>query len=290
VRYAFIYDYREEFNIRLMCKAVEVSRSGYYNWLTKPVSPRKQKKYELQRLIEDIFEGSRKTYGSPRVYQVLKGLGHKTSEGTVARYMQEMGLTSKSKKKYRIVTTNSNHQLQIPQNLLKQDFSVKSPGEVLLGDITYVKTNEGWLYLSAVLDLGSREVIGWNMSDSLERQGTIDALKMAIKRTNITDNTIFHSDRGIQYACNDFKKELKANGIAQSMSARGNCYDNAPMESFFHSLKVEFIHHERFATREEAKLRIFEWIEVFYNRERLHSSLGYKSPLDYKNKILDKAA
>ena len=154
-----------------MCKVISVSRSGYYNWLTQPISPKRQKKYELQRAIEKVFYGSRQTYGSPRVYQVLKGLGLKTSEGTVARYMREMGLVAKSKKKFKVVTTDSNHQLKTAKNYLNQDFSNYSPGEVLLGDITYIKTDEGWLYLSAVLDLGSREIVGWNMSNSLERYG-----------------------------------------------------------------------------------------------------------------------
>ncbi|MFQ5560493.1 MAG: IS3 family transposase, partial [Nitrospinota bacterium] len=229
-----------------------------------------------------IFKSSRENYGSPRIYNALKNLGFVTSVETVARYMRDLNLVSKTVKKFRVSTTNSNHNHRVSSNLLKQEFEGYNPGEVILGDITYIPTSEGWLYLSAVLDLGSREIAGWHMSATLESSSTVKALEMAATRTKITPETIFHSDRGVQYASNEFRQVLNYYGIKQSMSGRGNCYDNSPMESFFHTLKVELVHHENFQTRKEAELKIFEWIEVYYNRERLHSSIGYKNPFEYK--------
>lgn len=281
MKYAFICDHRDEFDIHLMCDVLSVSRSGFYDWMARDHDSRENRLLRLRIDIEKAFKGSRGTYGSPRVFQVLKGLGYEVSEDTVARTMRDMGLKAKSKNRFKIRTTDSNHSYPVADNKLDQVFDASEPGEVLLSDITYIPTGEGWLYLSGVLDLCSRQLIGWAMADRMDRWLTIDALHMALRRQKTAPGAIFHSDRGSQYACHDFRAELEAFGLTQSMSRKGNCWDNAPMESFFHTLKTEFVHHEGFSTRSEAKLKIFEWIECFYNRHRLHSSLGYKTPVAF---------
>lgn len=248
--------------------------------------------YKLRRDIESIFLGSRKTYGSPRIWRVLRGMGYDISENTVARHMRDMGLQAKMKRKFKVLTTDSNHSHAISPNLLKQNFQASSPGEIWLSDISYVKTGEGWLYLTTAMDLFSRRIIGWSFSESLHADVTVmPALRMAILNQPNARNVIFHSDRGVQYACEDFRTILRNLNFRQSMSARGNCYDNAPMESFFHTLKTEHVYHENFQTKSEAKLSLFEWIEGFYNRQRIHSSLGYKTPLAMEeNYMLNRAA
>jgi len=212
------------------------------------------------------------------------------SEETVAKLMQDMGLKGQASRRFKVCTTDSKHSFPVAENKLEQVFDAEKPGEVMLADITFIETGEGWLYLAAVLDLCSRQLIGWSMGDTIDRHLTIAALHMALRRQKPTANAIFHSDRGSQYACYDFRNQLLAYGLTPSMSRSGNCWDNAPMESFFHTLKVEFVHQEEFATRAEAKLKIFEWIETFYNRQRLHSSLGYKTPVAFAaEKMLDAA-
>jgi putative transposase len=281
VKYAFIRDHRDQFDIQIMCEILDVSRSGYYDWVTRDHESRQERILRLRIATQKAFDGSRCTYGSPRVFQVLKGLGYEVSEDTVARMMREMGLKAITKKRFKVRTTDSAHSFPVAENKLDQIFEASKPGEVMLSDITYIPTREGWLYLAGVLDLCSRQLIGWAMGDRIDRQLTIDALHMALRKQRTTPGAIFHSDRGSQYACYDFRDQLLAFGLTQSMSRTGNCWDNAPMESFFHTLKTEFVHHEKFVTRSEAKLKIFEWIEVFYNRQRLHSSLGYKTPVAF---------
>jgi transposase InsO family protein len=262
-----------------MCDVLRVSRSGYYSWCLRDTSLREQKKHRVQREIEMIFQGSRQIYGSPRVYEVLKGKGSDVGVDTVARYMREMGLRSKTKKKHRVVTTNSKHAHPVAENLLEQNFTATRPNEIWLSDITYIATGEGWLYLTSFMDLCTRLTVGWNLSTSLAHQGVMSALDMAVKRQNPGPGVIVHSDRGIQYACHEFRQKLEQLHFIQSMSRKGNCYDNAPMESFFHTLKTEFVHHVAFQTIAEAKAALFEWIEIFYNRTRIHSSIGYKTPI-----------
>ncbi len=281
MKYAFIRDHRDQFDIQIMCEILDVSRSGYYDWVTRDHESRQERILRLRIATQKAFDGSRCTYGSPRVFQVLKGLGYEVSEDTVARMMREMGLKAITKKRFKVRTTDSAHSFPVAENKLDQIFEASKPGEVMLSDITYIPTREGWLYLAGVLDLCSRQLIGWAMGDRIDRQLTIDALHMALRKQRTTPGAIFHSDRGSQYACYDFRDQLLAFGLTQSMSRTGNCWDNAPMESFFHTLKTEFVHHEKFVTRSEAKLKIFEWIEVFYNRQRLHSSLGYKTPVAF---------
>ena len=271
VKYAFIHANREEFEIQIMCDVLGASKSGYYDWVGRDHSSKEKRLLELQIAIEKAFQGSRGTYGSPRIYHVLKGLGYRVSEDTVANLMRDMGLQAKTKKRFRVNTTDSKHTFPVADNKLDQCFKASVPGEVMLGDITYIETGEGWLYLAAVLDLCTRQLIGWAMGDTIDRQLTIDALHMALRRQKPTSDALFHSDRGSQYACYDFQGHLVAYGLTPSMSRSGNCYDNAPMESFFHTLKTEFVHHEEFATRSEAKRRIFEWIEAFYNYSSQYS-------------------
>jgi transposase InsO family protein len=290
MKYAFIRGHRGEFDIQLMCEVLGASKSGFYDWLRRDRDGKEKRLIELKIAIERAFKGSRCTYGSPRVYQVIKGLGYEVSEDTVAKLMAEMGLRAKAKRRFKVGTTDSKHSFPIADNKLNQVFEASKPGEVMLADITFIATAEGWLYLAAVLDLCSRQLIGWAMGETIDRHLAIAALHMALRRQKPASGALFHSDRGSTYACYDFQDYLVAYGLTPSMSRSGNCYDNAPMESFFHTLKTEFVHHEVFATRDEAKLKIFEWIETFYNRQRLHSSIGYKTPVAFAaEKMLDAA-
>jgi transposase InsO family protein len=290
VKYAFISKHRDEFSIQLMCRILGASKSGFYDWLGRDHDSKQKRQIELKIAIERAFLGSRRTYGSPRIYQVLKGLGYEVSEDTVAKLMVDMGLRAKTKKRFKVRTTDSKHTFPVAENKLAQQFEAHSPGEVMLSDVTFIGTGEGWLYLAGVLDLCTRRLIGWSMGDTNDRHLALDALHMALRRQKPTSDALFHSDRGSPYACYEFQGQLVAYGLTPSMSRSGNCYDNAPMESFFHTLKTEFVHHEVFATRAEAKLKIFEWIESFYNRQRLHSSLGYKTPVEFAaEKVLDAA-
>lgn len=264
-----------------------MSRSGFYTWLERDPSAREQERLRIKRNIEEIFMGSRQTYGSPRVWEVLVGMGFNISEDTVARYMREMGLYAKSKRKFKAPkTTDSNHPHPVAPNKLDRNFVATKPNEVWLSDLTYIKTTEGWLYLVTVMDLYSRKIVGWNLSRSLEASGTLMALEMAVKRQKPCPGLIFHSDRGVQYACHDFRAKIAEYGFIQSMSRRGDCYDNAPMESFFHTLKTEYIHHEKFIEICQAMSGVFEWIECFYNRKRIHSSIGYKTPVAYEEEFM----
>lgn len=283
-------DHRGEFDVEIMCSVLQVSRSGFYDWLKRDHTTKDKMIYDLKRKIEDVFLGSRKTYGSPRVFQILKGMGQATSKETVARLMKEMGLFAKTKRKFRVSTTDSKHSHPVSENLVDQNFQASKPNEIWLSDLTYIPTAEGWLYLVSVMDLCTRKIIGWDLSTSLKAEQTINALKMAVSNQKPGYGVIFHSDRGVQYACHEFRAELQKNGFKQSMSRKGNCYDNAPMESFFHTLKTEFVHHEHFTWIESAKLEIFEWIEGFYNRKRIHSSIGYKTPLEMEEKFMHLAA
>ena len=214
-------------------------------------------------------------------------MGINISEDTVARYMRDMGLYAKSKKKFKApATTDSNHPHPIADNKVGRNFVASKPNETWLSDLTYIKTGEGWLYLVSVMDLFSRKIVGWNLSTSLEADGTIAALEMAVKSQKPGPGLTFHSDQGVQYACKQFRSRIEVYGFIQSMSRRGDCYDNAPMESFFHTLKTEYVHHEEFFELEQAALGVFEWIECFYNRKRIHSSIGYKTPVEKEEEFM----
>jgi len=273
-----------------MCKTIEVSRSGYYDWLKRGPSDRELRKQKMARSIEDIFNASRKTYGSPRVHEQLVGLGFCVGPATVARIMRENGLRSKVSGKFKAKTTDSKHSFPIAENLVNQNFHAAKPNQIWLSDVTFIDTAEGWLYLASILDLCTRKIVGWEMSDRNDRWLTLSALEMAVQRSQPPSGLIYHSDRGSNYACHDFQNRLRELNFVPSMSGTGNCYDNAPKESFFHTLKTEFVHHENFLTREIGRNEIFEWIEVFYNRQRIHSSLGYKSPLAFEEEIMLRTA
>lgn len=272
-----------------MCRVLKVSRSGYYAWRARPESARARENRRLITLIKAIHKRSRENYGSPRVHRVLRSEGETCGKRRVERLMAQNGISAKQRRKY-IATTDSKHNLPVADNIVNREFTVKETNKVWASDITYIPTGEGWLYLAGVLDLCSKTAVGWSMSDSLEKALVIDALRMAYRRRRPGDGLIHHSDRGSQYASEDYRGLLTEYGMEMSMSRKGNCWDNAPMESFFGTLKKELVHHRKYSTREEARRDIFEYIEVFYNRERLHSSLGYLSPSVFESRVAVKQA
>jgi transposase InsO family protein len=289
MKYEFIRTHRFAFAVKKMCQVFRVSRSGYYDWFDRPESQHCIENKALVKEIKDIFENSRKTYGSPRVAEELNDHGFVCSRSRTARLMRKNGIQAKTKKTFK-VTTNSDHDYPIAPNLLKQDFWTDAANRIWVGDITYIRTWQGWLYLTVILDLFNRKVVGWSMSDRLTASTTtIPALIQAVKKYQPLPGLIFHSDRGVQYACNDYCKLLNTFKIIQSMSGKGNCYDNAVAESFFHTLKTELVYHETYRTRMEAKTSIFEYIEVFYNRFRKHSALDFKSPEQYEQSTFKQA-
>jgi transposase InsO family protein len=273
-----------------MCQSLEVSKSGYYNWLNRKLSKRKQENILLLYAIKEVFFKSREIYGSPRVCEELNIKGYSCSEKLVERLMRISNLRSKINKKYKVTTTNSNHKMDVSRNLLEQNFDIKNPGEVWVSDITYVKVNNNWMYLTVILDLFNREILGWDLSCSLETKSLIIALRNSVKKYKPNKGCIFHSDRGVQYASKEFRLLLNELELTQSMSGHGNCYDNACAETFFKTLKVENIYHKTYISQEEARRDLFEYIEIFYNQERLHSYLGYKSPKEYRKLYYKKTA
>jgi putative transposase len=262
----------------MMCKVFKVTKSSYYHWFKEGSSDRWKEDERLMVEIIDIFEGSKQSYGSPRMTKELKARGWTVGKNKVASMMRAAGLRAKRRKKYK-VTTDSKHNYPVAPNLLDQEFTASRPGEVWVSDITYVRTRGGWLYRTVIIDLYDRKVIGWSMSEGLSAAETIiPAWIMAIWNRPIIQKLIFHSDRGIQYACQEFTKILKANIlVVQSMSRKGNCWDNVVAESFFKTIKVEWIYGHNFKNQEQAQLSIFEWIESRYNRRRRHSALGYQT-------------
>ncbi len=283
MRYAFIRDHRKEFRVSKMCEVLEVARSGFYTWLRTPESERSRANRALLREMRIAFDRSRQTYGSPRLTVELNESGVSCSENRVARLMRLSGIRAVGKRKYR-VTTNSKHNHPVAENLLNRNFSADYANEVWLSDITYVWTSEGWLYLAGVIDLHSRMLIGWSMGPRVTAELTLEALRQAISRREVKPELMHHSDRGGQYAATEYQKLLTKTEMICSMSRKGDCWDNAPMESFFATLKTELVYREQFKTRQEAKAKIFEYIEVFYNRQRRHSSLGMKSPVDFERR------
>jgi putative transposase len=281
MKYRAIKDNAGRFAVSLMCSALEVSASGYYAWMDRPQSARAQANRRLLEQIRDAHRRSRHTYGSPRITHELRAEGHCVGENRIAGLMRVAQIRAKSARKWR-ATTQSSHRLPVAENTLDRGFSVSQPNRVWAGDISYVWTAEGWLYLAVVLDLYSRTVIGWAMGERLTAELATQALTMALWRRKPAGGLLHHSDRGIQYAAGDYQRLLADHGIACSMSRKGNCWDNAVVESFFHTLKVELVHHHRYLTQDEARQNIFEWIEVFYNRQRRHSTLGYRSPAEFE--------
>jgi len=281
VRYRAIENNRRSFPVRVMCRLLEVSESGFYAWIKRPESKRAGENRVLLVHIKAAFAEGRGNYGSPRVYEELKDQGIKCSRHRVARLMRKHGIRAKKKRRYK-VTTNSRHKYPMAANILGREFKVDEPDKVWGSDLTYIPTEEGWLYLAALLDLNSRRCVGFSAEERIDAELTKAALDMALGRRNPGAGLMHHSDRGKQYACAGYQKLLREHKIQVSMSRKGDPYDNAPLESFFATLKKELIHHRKYKTREEAKADIFEYIEVFYNRKRRHSSLGYLSPAEFE--------
>lgn len=273
----------------MACDTLSVSESGYYAWRTRPESAREQEDAVLLARIRAIFEASDKTYGSPRITQALQAEGHLVNEKRVTRIMRENKIASEATKKFKVQTTDSNHDLPIAERIFETENAdaVMAPNQVYVGDITYIATDEGWLYLAIFLDLFTRKIVGFAMQEHMQTELVIEALRMALGRQDVVDGEcLAHTDRGSQYAATSFREELSEAGIIASMSRRGNCWDNAHCESFFHSLKTELVYRRNFKTREEAKQAIFQWIETWYNRARLHSSLGYMTPEQFEKLAL----
>jgi putative transposase len=282
VRFAFIRGHKDHFPVAVLCDVLEVSRSGYYAWARRPPSPAALRRDGLVGQIREAHGGSRDTYGSPRVYRALKAAGVACCENAVAKLMRAQGLRSKAIRPFVVNTTDSRHDHAVAANVLDRKFSPDRPDAVWTADITYVPTAEGWLYLAVVLDLFSRRVVGWATADHLRRELACDALRMALTHRRPKGELLHHSDRGVQYASGAYRDLLAGHGVEPSMSRTGNCWDNAVSESFFSTTKRELTHHESYATREEARRSLFECIEVSYNRQRLDSTLGYRSPAEYE--------
>jgi transposase InsO family protein len=264
--------------VKQLCELLEVSRSGFYAWKARPASVRQERREQLIKQIRLVHEQSRRTYGSPRVHAQLIQQDVEVCLNTVAKLMREESLGVEKKRRFVPQTTDSAHPHPIAGNHLGQDFAAKAPNRKWTCDLTYLWTEEGWLFLAVVIDLYSRKVVGWSMADHLRSELAEDALSMALSRRKPARKLLHHSDRGVQYACRSYRALLAEHGITASMSRTGNCYDNAVTESFFASLKKECVYRQTYKTRKEARLSVFEWIEVFYNRQRRHSSLGYLSP------------
>jgi transposase InsO family protein len=284
VKFAFVRDHCEEFSVDLMCRVLSVSRSGYYAWSRRAPSSAARRRQELTERIRQVHRESREVYGAPRVHQELLATGVRCGKNTVAKLMREGAIRSKTRGRFIVRTTDSRHGHPIAPNRLNRRFHRSRPNEAWVADITYVPTGEGWLYLAAVLDVYSRKVVGWATSDSLAADLSCQALRMAVQHRSPTGAVLHHSDRGVQYACEAFQELLFRHGMKPSMSRTGNCYDNAVMESFFSTLKRELTHHHSYPTREAARQSLFEYIEVFYNRRRRHSAVGYLSPADYERR------
>lgn len=281
MKYAFIEQHEREFRVVAMCRVLGVSTSGYYGWRKRGPSQQAQRRAVLDELIRDAFFLEKGRAGSPRVYRRLKAEGIHISEDFVAKRMKSMGLRAKAKRKFK-ATTNSNHKLPVAPNLLNRDFTASAPNQKWVGDITYLATPEGWLYLAVFIDLYSRKVVGWSMSERMTANLACDALKMAWFRCKRPTGVIVHTDRGSQYCSNDFQGLLGQYEMRSSMSRKGDCWDNAVAESFFHSFKVEAVQGEVFTSRAAMREAVFEYVEVYYNRQRLHSSLGYMSPEQFE--------
>lgn len=282
MRYDFIEAHRTTWPIAIQCRVLAVSRSGYYEWRRRPLSERAKRRASLMVKVREVHAASRETYGSPRVHRDLRANGEVVNVKTVAKVMREAGIRSKSSRKFRVTTTDSNHAQPVAANVLNREFTADQRNQKWVADITYIATLEGWLYLAAVIDLFSRKVVGWSMSERIDSRLVVDALEMAVLRELPDAGLVAHSDRGVQYASEHYQGVLHQYGLECSMSRQGDCWDNAPMESFFATLKKELVHHEEYETRAAARASLFEYIEVFYNRERRHSALGYVSPVAFE--------
>jgi putative transposase len=283
--FRFIEDHHDTYPVRLLCAVLEVSPAGYYAWRERPMSARAASNSALVAEIRQVHRDSGKRYGSPRVHAVLQTLGRGVSRGRVERLMRRHGIRAIMAPPRRVRTTDSRHDLPIAPNLIARDFTTAAPNRVWLADITYIPTAEGWLYLAAIMDLFSRKIVGWAMRDHMRAELVCAALAMAIRQQRPGAGLIHHSDRGVQYASHEYRSALGATDITASMSRKADCFDNAPMESFFHTLKTELVHRRHYQTRAEAQRDIFAFIEGFYNRKRLHSAIGYIAPIEMELKV-----
>ena len=278
MKFRLIEEQRKMFPVRALCDVMGVSPAGYYAWRGRPESLRKAANRVLLSEIRRLHVAHRGRYGAPRIHAALRGLGHMASRGRVERLMRHHGIQAIMPRRFRVRTTDSHHDLPVAPNRLDQNFVAGRPNQVWLADLTYIQTGEGWLYLAVVLDLFTRKIVGWAMRDHMRAELTIAALTMAIQRQKPTPGLIHHSDRGSQYAAADYRKILNAAGMIQSMSRKGNCWDNAPMESCFGTIKTELVHQTCYPTRDAARHDLFAYIEGYYNRQRIHSALGYITP------------
>lgn len=282
MRYAFISEQSNMYPVTVLCGVLDVSRRGYYDWLSRPVSNRELANQALLIEIKRVFYENREVYGAPRVYRTLIEQDIECGLNRVARLMKRAGLVPKTVKRFRTITDSRKSRNPAPNKLARQ-FSAKQANEKWVADVTLIPTREGWIFLAAVLDLYSRKIVGWSMQDQLTSELAQNALKYAINSRQITHGMLVHSDQGKEYYADAYQKLLKEHSMQCSMSNLGNCYDNAVMESFFHSLKTEQVHHNDYRTKAQARSAIFDYIEVFYNRQRKHSYLNYQSPVDFEN-------
>ncbi len=272
-------DNHHKFGVERMCKVFKVSRSGYYDWIDRKPSKRQLDYQRVKQQIQMIYQESRKRYGSPKITEELRDLGWEVSRPRVARIMRSEGMRSIICKKFRGTTTDSRHYLPVAENILNRNFKANQEGQKWVSDITYIATQQGWMYLTVIMDLYDRKIIGWSLSTSMTTQSTVmPAWRMAILNRPIRQKLLFHSDQGVQYASYSFTDELKRHAVVQSMSRKGNCWDNAVAENFFKILKSEMVSHSDFHSILQSKLELFEFIEIWYNRKRKHSYLGYKTP------------
>lgn len=286
MRFAFIEVEKANFPVMQLCTTLGVSRSGYYAWRLRPLAARQREDEEVGEKVAAIFGAKRGCYGSPRIHRELRAEGCAVGRKRVARLMVQHGLKARHKRRFR-TTTDSRHGLPVAENILDRSFTVDKPNAAWVTDITYIWTQEGWLYLAVILDLFSRRAVGWSMSERMTRQLALDALTMGLSLRQPHRDLLHHSDRGSQYASHDYRELMSAHGIVCSMSRKGNCWDNAVAESFFATLKTELVYKSNWATRLQARAAIFEYIEVFYNRSRLHSSLGYVTPAAFEQQYLE---
>ena len=280
MKFRFVEDHRGTWPVPVMCHVLRVSTAGYYAWRSRPESKRAVEDRALLEQVRRVHEGSGGRYGSPRVHAALRATGRRVGRGRVERLMRRHGVRGLIARPRRVRTTDSRHPFPVAPNLLDRKFTADAPNRVWLADLTFIPTGEGWLYLAAVMDLHTRKIVGWAMRDHLRAELAVSALTMAVRRQRPGAGLVQHSDRGVQYACGEYQRALNEAGITPSMSRRGNALDNAPMESFFHTLKTEPVHHRAYATRDQARRDLFAYVEGFYNRARLHSGLGYRTPAE----------
>jgi putative transposase len=283
MRYHWIQSHQRDYPVVVLCRVLRVSTSGYYTWLERKPSLRQEKRQHLADAVFMSYRDSEKRYGYRKIHEDLHEQHIFCCEETVRRVMKAIGIHSCTRRKY-VVTTDSDHSYKPAENLLERDFTAEKPNCKWLTDITYVETGEGWLYLAAVLDVFSRKIVGWSMGENIDTELVKSALDMAVRQRKPDIGLLHHSDRGVQYASGDYQQKLKDLDIVCSMSRKGNCWDNAMMESFFGSLKTECVYQQKYKTREQAKQDLFKYIEIFYNRKRRHASLGYISPEEFERR------